>query len=117
MYLQIFFIIFKQKTAYEIRISDWSSDVCSSNLSYRERLDKPNRPERAPAAPRPQLPDRLIAILDNDEIRFTDENDVPLDPALYPPARRAMKEEIAGLLERNAAARNAEADQIGRAHV
>src|SRR3546814_5667758 len=28
---------FKQKTAYEMRISDWSSDVCSSDLSF-ERL-------------------------------------------------------------------------------
>src|SRR3546814_5654705 len=30
-----FFIIFffKQKTAYEMRISDWSSDVCSSDLT------------------------------------------------------------------------------------
>src|SRR3546814_9154096 len=29
----IFFFFFKQKTAYEMRISDWSSDVCSSDLS------------------------------------------------------------------------------------
>src|SRR3546814_7476718 len=28
----LFFFFFKQKTAYEIRISDWSSDVCSSDL-------------------------------------------------------------------------------------
>src|SRR3546814_3849214 len=28
----IFFFFFKQKTAYEMRISDWSSDVCSSDL-------------------------------------------------------------------------------------
>src|SRR3546814_9427754 len=28
----IFFFCFKQKTAYEMRISDWSSDVCSSDL-------------------------------------------------------------------------------------
>src|SRR3546814_822867 len=28
-----FFFFFKQKTAYEMRISDWSSDVCSSDLS------------------------------------------------------------------------------------
>src|SRR3546814_607839 len=28
----IFFFFFKQKTAYELRISDWSSDVCSSDL-------------------------------------------------------------------------------------
>src|SRR3546814_10541346 len=26
------FCVFKQKTAYEMRISDWSSDVCSSDL-------------------------------------------------------------------------------------
>src|SRR3546814_14910827 len=26
------FFVFKQKTAYEMRISDWSSDVCSSDL-------------------------------------------------------------------------------------
>src|SRR3546814_17072621 len=29
------FFFFKQKTAYEMRISDWSSDVCSSDLLYR----------------------------------------------------------------------------------
>src|SRR3546814_12682354 len=29
------FFIFKQKTAYEMRISDWSSDVCSSDLVLR----------------------------------------------------------------------------------
>src|SRR3546814_12089131 len=28
----LFFLFFKQKTAYEMRISDWSSDVCSSDL-------------------------------------------------------------------------------------
>src|SRR3546814_55637 len=29
------FVFFKQKTAYEMRISDWSSDVCSSDLICR----------------------------------------------------------------------------------
>src|SRR3546814_10174942 len=29
---------FKQKTAYEMRISDWSSDVCSSDLALRLHL-------------------------------------------------------------------------------
>src|SRR3546814_2885135 len=29
------FFFFKQKTAYEMRISDWSSDVCSSDLRVR----------------------------------------------------------------------------------
>src|SRR3546814_6565672 len=32
-YLVCVFFFFKQKTAYEMRISDWSSDVCSSDLS------------------------------------------------------------------------------------
>src|SRR3546814_9944688 len=30
------FVFFKQKTAYEMRISDWSSDVCSSDLPARQ---------------------------------------------------------------------------------
>src|SRR3546814_17648389 len=38
----IFF--FKQKTAYEMRISDWSSDVCSSDLL--RRIAAPRRPFR-----------------------------------------------------------------------
>src|SRR3546814_7159113 len=32
----VFVFFFKQKTAYEMRISDWSSDVCSSDLGMRE---------------------------------------------------------------------------------
>src|SRR3546814_10221181 len=33
MFYCVFVFFFKQKTAYEMRISDWSSDVCSSDLS------------------------------------------------------------------------------------
>src|SRR3546814_802294 len=33
-----FFFFFKQKTAYEMRISDWSSDVCSSDLLQTDAL-------------------------------------------------------------------------------
>src|SRR3546814_12817141 len=32
MLVSLLFFFFKQKTAYEMRISDWSSDVCSSDL-------------------------------------------------------------------------------------
>src|SRR3546814_4767274 len=32
------FVFFKQKTAYEMRISDWSSDVCSSDLEVVARF-------------------------------------------------------------------------------
>src|SRR3546814_3226447 len=34
---EVFF--FKQKTAYEMRISDWSSDVCSSDLLWLRTID------------------------------------------------------------------------------
>src|SRR3546814_16595810 len=37
------FFFFKQKTAYEMRISDWSSDVCSSDLHRRRRRGGPRR--------------------------------------------------------------------------
>src|SRR3546814_9501017 len=49
LFLSLFF--FKQKTAYEMRISDWSSDVCSSDLVKtltsetsppRSALDRPS---------------------------------------------------------------------------
>src|SRR3546814_8005484 len=33
----LYFFFFKQKTAYEMRISDWSSDVCSSDLDILRR--------------------------------------------------------------------------------
>src|SRR3546814_4770510 len=34
----VYVLFFKQKTAYEMRISDWSSDVCSSDLIASGRL-------------------------------------------------------------------------------
>src|SRR3546814_12470067 len=42
------FFFFKQKTAYEMRISDWSSDVCSSDLELP--------PPTVPDAPRRRRP-------------------------------------------------------------
>src|SRR3546814_1862137 len=48
----VFFFFFKQKTAYEMRISDWSSDVCSSDLQPATHLVEDallhNRPDRIP---------------------------------------------------------------------
>src|SRR3546814_1381966 len=45
------FFFFKQKTAYEMRIRDWSSDVCSSDLiaawlDLMERCDALRKPDR-----------------------------------------------------------------------
>src|SRR3546814_3376012 len=36
----MYFFLFEQKTAYEMRISDWSSDVCSSDLTYENFSEK-----------------------------------------------------------------------------
>src|SRR3546814_7551360 len=38
-------LFFKQKTAYEMRISDWSSDVCSSDLRVRRAVAQRQRVE------------------------------------------------------------------------
>src|SRR3546814_1281837 len=39
VYCMTVFFFFKQKTAYEMRISDWSSDVCSSDLLFGDEGD------------------------------------------------------------------------------
>src|SRR3546814_3423515 len=49
----LFFFVFKQKTAYELRISDWSSDLCSSDLlAIRQGsvVRESERPRHLPAS-------------------------------------------------------------------
>src|SRR3546814_6329464 len=49
----LFFFFFKQKTAYEMRISDWSSDVCSSDLlpTIRRTMTDPTADDQSLMAP------------------------------------------------------------------
>src|SRR3546814_13376693 len=47
----LLFFFFQQKTAYELRISDWSSDVCSSDLFRRAALPAARRAAYEPAHP------------------------------------------------------------------
>src|SRR3546814_2788381 len=54
------FFLFKQKTADEMRISDWSSDVCSSDLGCAaqkrtKRPPPPDRPATSDAGPPPHV--------------------------------------------------------------
>src|SRR3546814_10624904 len=53
------YFFFKQNTAYEMRISDWSSDVCSSDLAHAEMPDhavvRIERDDQILAAPRNRL--------------------------------------------------------------
>src|SRR3546814_1139876 len=53
-----YFFFFKQKTAYEMRISDWSSDVCSSDLHPADGgqlEDEPQPPRGGGAGPEARL--------------------------------------------------------------
>src|SRR3546814_2657656 len=72
------FFFFKQKTAYEMRISDWSSDVCSSDLEALERtahdqnhapLEGQQRPlmrSRTQEAAAPPPPDVRLQVSDQE---------------------------------------------------
>src|SRR3546814_19950399 len=55
--LVMLFFFFKQKTAYDVRISDWSSDVCSSDLKKVAATVEPlsKRPAVVPAAAPPNV--------------------------------------------------------------
>src|SRR3546814_5595796 len=63
----ITFFFFKQKTAYDMRISDWSSDVCSSDL----QLDGSIAPFDALAAIVDAVGDRVEVICDGGITRGT----------------------------------------------
>src|SRR3546814_2055228 len=57
-----FFFFFKQKTAYEMRISDWSSDVCSSDL--------------------PSARGRILSFISNESVTImADETGIDINPA------------------------------------
>src|SRR3546814_2649334 len=88
--MYIFLVFFKQRTAYEMRISDWSSDVCSSDLGRPvELLDLPDAYSLEPSSPDERvtrdvitgaqagerLPDAIIVVVDaanlDNHLRFT----------------------------------------------
>src|SRR3546814_5155721 len=112
MFFCVFFF-FKQKTAYEMRISDWSSDVCSSDLQIGDYI--------APNA-------RQLSILERGRghglasgftmpIRMRDEPD-----AMFTVARQGDKtisgpDLLSARLIGTVAFDQARALQIGRAHV
>src|SRR3546814_8095287 len=66
-----YFFFFKQKTAYELRISDWSSDVCSSDLRRRghEARRMSERPPKRSFASRPADPESWIKAPDRPSLR------------------------------------------------
>src|SRR3546814_9142658 len=120
-----FFFFFKQKTAYEMRISDWSSDVCSSDLpgmpldlpqcitrgaiEGERRLEQPREVERL-AHPPPRLPrpsERVRPIGCKPRLQSAIA-DIETDSASLP-RRRQQGIEAIGIEGKNL--------KIGRAHV
>src|SRR3546814_3879374 len=75
LFLSLFFFFFKQKTAYEMRISDWSSDVCSSDLADRLAAGQPQRVQPSGPSETRALGERFNAMLDalaeSDSVRRT----------------------------------------------
>src|SRR3546814_10195975 len=105
----LFFFFFNQKTAYEMRISDWSSDVCSSDLYFALppveivqqvalltepalRLDLGAKPRCAGSGIALESGDRGVLILDHagDGAERT-VGDVPCDGAAELPRRYAPR--------------------------
>src|SRR3546814_11913940 len=100
----LFFFFFKQKTAYEMRISDWSSDVCSSDLSLGATVDDALR-HRFVKGVEVEVAILLAAldiglVADDEDIDFADHERqhrvVPREFAFE--CRRARLREIAGMI-------------------
>src|SRR3546814_9275458 len=116
-----FFFFFKQKTAYEMRISDWSSDVCSSDLQ-REHYVGTWLPE--PQCSDGPTPEQMAERADDVSVAF-----LTLLERLTPEARAAFLlrevfdadyDEVARTIGKSEAACRQlvhRAKEIGRAHV
>src|SRR3546814_20050196 len=91
---------FKQKTAYEMRISDWSSDVCSSDLGlWRDQFGGRARRDFGAAS------DRNAAALCPDPFRRPGRrrlhgDDARASPLEIEPVRRCRRDERHGLRDR-----------------
>src|SRR3546814_5749249 len=77
MYSFFFIFFFKQKTAYEMRISDWSSDVCSSDLVNLKAVDV-----------------SIIKIYENNIPQFLQQNDLQGNYGLRRVARPVVQKTI-----------------------
>src|SRR3546814_10884626 len=110
---------FKQKTAYEMRISDWSSDVCSSDLDVeRPRVRRAIRPDQPRAVDRKahrQVLDRDI--VDDLIIGALKEGRIDRRERAHPLRRQARRKGHRMLLgDPNVEAAIGVRLQIGRAH-
>src|SRR3546814_6809765 len=88
-----FFFFFKQKTAYEMRISDWSSDVCSSDLGKRGIANDGARWEGARRSALGGIPDVMFVIDANkEELAIKEANVLGIPVVARSEERRVGKE-------------------------
>src|SRR3546814_1170756 len=94
MYL-FFLFFFKQKTAYEMRISDWSSDVCSSDLRAPHRKGAETEPEDKRKATGPHPGQRHAPRAGPEEEPCADRPVQPHQRGIRPPAARQRADQPA----------------------
>src|SRR3546814_7738263 len=120
LYVSLWFFFFKQKTAYEMRISDWSSDVCSSDLEARDPrrlrlgMDRLHPVERRGGVAQfaDAIVERALAAADAAEVE-AQHRETARDEAFVHRLRDSVVHRAAALRIRVEDQR----DQIGRAHV
>src|SRR3546814_1233213 len=106
---------FKQKTAYEMRISDWSSDVCSSDLEEGKKVGESLREVEPDDLVKfgliPEFVGRLPVLATLDEL-----DEAALMQILTEP-KNALTKQYAKLFEMEGVDLEFRSDEIGRAHV
>src|SRR3546814_1075991 len=79
----LLFVFFKQKTAYDVRISDWSSDVCSSDLLGRPILAAQANGETVPVPPMGSQNDSRVAEAEQARQRLVQEREAARASRLF----------------------------------
>src|SRR3546814_6298809 len=95
------FFFFKQKTAYEMRISDWSSDVCSSDLVGR--FVEQQHVGLLPRDQRQRQPRALAAGEAVDALEGAVAGEVPLAEEVAERLRGGVRRQLAQVVERRSA--------------
>src|SRR3546814_7200856 len=119
------YFLFEQKTAYEVRISDWTSDVCSSYLADLTKVyDSVNQVQDTPWRINCRVLDVMEKVWDGGGSLggLPQRNDEslppkPLDIDTNEEAKLRWKKAAAEVYTRNADRVSARMAQIGRAHV
>lgn len=94
--------------------------IPGTGLSYRERLDKPSRTRasdnRPQPSPEPELPVRVVVKIVEDQAKFFDNAEIPLDPSLIPSAKKALGDQLRDFLESHVESLNEGLDGLGKLH-